>query len=165
MLFQRINRTSPDKVFVLGLNVGATTVTNGMVVALANASTTPAATLANTAAAQALGVRYTKYAPGFGVEIVQCPASTATNLVAQPCGVWADVSAATGVWGLYQVYGAHDAILATAGTMVNACLVAGTTAGKVDDGAATVSNDPRIFVGYPAVAWSATSVAGFIRLM
>lgn len=156
MQIRRINRTDPEKIFALGLNVGATTLTNGHVIAFANASTTPAATtIAN----------ISKTAPGFGVEVVICPASTATNLVARPCGVWVDASSATGVWGLYQIYGVHNAIQATAGTMVNAALVAGTTPGKVDDGPATVANDPRILVGYPGVAWSATSVQGFIQLM
>lgn len=153
---RRVGRTDPEKTFAVGLNVGATTLLPGHVVAFANASTTPAATIPTLA---------TKIAPGFGVELVICPASTATNLVARPCGVWADVSTATGGWGLYQIYGYHTAILATAGTMVNAALVAGTTAGKVDNGTADVANDPRILIGYPAVAFSATSVAGFIQLM
>lgn len=156
MNIRRINRTDPERIFALGLNVGATTLTNGHVVAFANASTTPVATTP---------ANVTKLLPGFGVELVICPASTATNLVARPCGVWADVSTATGGWGLYQIYGPHSAIQATAGTMVNAALVAGTTAGKVDNGTADVANDPRILIGYPAVAWSSVSVSGFIHLM
>src|SRR5262245_44989328 len=86
MLFQRINRTSPEKVFVVAFNSYSTAaITNG----------------------QAVNWDFITDSDGVGVTI---PLARATNAGVAAAGIVASASIASGDYGLIQVYGFHSAV-------------------------------------------------------
>lgn len=85
MLFQRINRSSPEKVFVVAYNSYSTAaITNG----------------------QAVQWDFTTDQDGVGVTM---PTARATNQGFATAGIVATSSIASGDYGLIQVYGTHTA--------------------------------------------------------
>jgi len=85
VLFQRVNRTDPEKVFIIGYNSWSTdAITNG----------------------QAVQYDFTTDADGVGVTR---PTARATNQGFATAGIVASASIAAGDYGLIQVYGAHSA--------------------------------------------------------
>lgn len=89
MIFQRINRTSPEKIFIVAYNSYSTaSLTNG----------------------QAVAWDYTTDCDGVGVTM---PQPTAVNAGFSFAGIAAETIAA-GSYGLIQVYGYHSAVRARA---------------------------------------------------
>lgn len=86
MLFQRINRSSPEKVFVVAYNSYSTAaITNG----------------------QAVNWDFITDVDGVGVTM---PLARATNAGLGAAGIVASASIAAGDYGLIQVYGYHSAV-------------------------------------------------------
>ena len=86
MLFQRINRTNPEKVFVVAYNSYSTAaITNG----------------------QFVNWDFITDGDGVGVTI---PLARATNAGVAAAGIVATASIAAGDYGLIQVYGYHSAV-------------------------------------------------------
>lgn len=142
MLFQRITRTDPDKVFIIVHNNQGGNIVRGDILEFDDAA----------------GATY----PGVSVELAD---SAAATLVAGVCegATIGGGTVATGDFGLCQVYGYHDAII-TDGTVATAGEVLVSDA----NGDADVGAEGTQTLGIFAVALGAdtgTLVSGIIRCM
>lgn len=151
MIFQRINRTDPEKVFVIaknGYSTAALTVGQGVMWGLTAAD----------------GVTVTR------------PTARATNAGVAAAGVVAASSIAVGGYGLVQVYGYHSAIRARTVTSGTPAIAAGrplvlNVAGSVFclESVSTASTALLTFpMGFALAANSAfttTAIAGFVKAL
>jgi len=151
MLFQRINRSDPEKVFVIAKNSYTVALSNG----------------------QAVRWDYTTDVDGVGVER---PAARATGGGFEFAGVAAEAIGIS-AYGLIQVYGYHSAVRArtmTAGTVSLAagCPLALNSAGSLfcmesfATGSAVIQVFPGAFwMGATSTLWTTVAGAAFIKAM
>lgn len=139
MLFQRINRNSPEKVFVSVYNADATALANGDVCTWKTGLTE---------------------ATGSGLHVNK---SAATATLIHVAGV-ATGAIAAAAYGLLQVYGIHSAVKAT-GTITAGThfVVTAATAGTVKAG--TLGTDDGAYLGSCLVTQSGGVAGVFLRLM
>lgn len=141
MLFQRINRNLPERVFITVFNAESSTAfVNGDVVMWKTGLTE---------------------ATGAGVHVLQ---STATALLLNIAGVAIGALAAQS-FGLIQIYGLHTAVKSTGAMTAGASnyAVTAATAGTVKAG--TIGTDDAASIG-PTVITAASNVVGLmLRLM
>lgn len=151
MLFQRINRSDPEKVFIVVMNSYSTaSLTNG----------------------QACEWDYTTDANGVSVTI---PSARAASAGAACAGVVAETIAA-GAYGLVQVYGYHSAVRVRNMTGGSPAMAAGSplavnSAGSVfclenwDTGSTNIQVYTIGFAIGKTTKWTTATVAAFIRAL
>lgn len=152
MLFQRINRSSPEKIFVVALNSYSTAaITNGQ------------------------GVNWDFITDCDGVSVT-IPLARATNQGHAAAGVVASASIAAGEYGLIQVYGYHSAIRVRSVTIGIPAIAKGTplamnAAGSVFclESFATHFTGIHIWpMGFALAAqasWTTRAIAGFVKAL
>lgn len=143
LLFQRISRTAPEKVFVV----------------VYNSYSTAAITVGQ-------GVIWDFATDADGVGVTR-PTARATNAGMAACGVVADASIAAGSYGLVQVYGYHAAVRVRTVTGGTPAIVAGrplviNVAGSVFclESVSTASN---VILTYP-MGFSLGATSGFTTI-
>jgi hypothetical protein len=137
MLFQRIKRADPEKIFMIchhDPNASASLVNGDLV------------TFPTSGTGVILGTSVKK-------------SSGATDI---PCGVAAG-TIPTGDYGLIQVFGYHSSVKSASGT-VGTGLIPSATTGNVANGAGA-GDSPYLAIGYPLLAHSVDRTGVFIRLM
>lgn len=151
MIFQRINRSDPEKVFIVVLNSYSTaSLTNGQVVEW----------------------DYTTDANGVSVTI---PSARATSSGAAAAGIVAETIAA-GSYGLLQVYGYHSAVRVRNMTGGAPAMAAGSplavnAAGSVfccenwDTGSTNIQVYTIGFAIGKTTKWTTAAVAAFVRCL
>ncbi len=140
MIFQRINRSNPEKIFVV----------------VYNSYSTAAITVGQ-------GVIWDFATDADGVSVTR-PTARATNAGFAAAGVVADASIAAGAYGLLQVYGYHSAVRMRTVTGGSPAITAGrplaiNVAGSVFC-LESVSTASKQIVSYP-MAFSLGATAGF----
>jgi len=151
MLFQRINRTDPEKVFVIVKNSYSTaSLTNG----------------------QSAQWDYVTDADGIAVTK---PAATVNGLGAPSFGGIITQTIASGDYGLMQVYGHHTAIRARTTTGGAPAIAKGTAlrgpiaAAFCMESVTVTGTDSNCFAmgiaGAANATWTTAAIAGFIRAM
>lgn len=152
MLFQRINRSSPEKVFVVAKNAYSTAaITNGQ------------------------GVNWDFITSVDGVGVTR-PLARATNAGFGAAGIVASASIAISDYGLIQVYGFHSAILMRSVTGGTPAIAKGrplvmNSAGSVfclesvSTASTTILTFPCAFALAANSSWTTLAKAGFIKAM
>ena len=151
MLFQRINRANPEKVFVVAKNSYST------------------ASLSN---GQACIWDFATDADGVGVTM---PSARATNAGVAAAGVAAETIVA-GEYGLIQVYGYHSAVRARTATGGSPAIAAGrplalNAAGSVfclesvATGSTSVLTFPCGFALAANATWTTSAIAAFVKAL
>jgi hypothetical protein len=151
MLFQRINRTDPEKVFIVAYNSYST------------------ASLSN---GQAVIWDFAGDADGVGVTM---PSARATNAGVAAAGIAAE-TVASGAYGLIQTYGYHSAVRARSATGGSPAIAAGrplalNAAGSVFclESVSTASTAvlvyPCAFALAAQASWTTKTTASFIKAM
>lgn len=151
MLFQRINRTDPEKVFIVVKNSYSTA-------ALSNG--------------QAVIWDFATDGDGVGVTM---PSARATNAGIAVAGIAAEAIAAAG-YGLVQVYGYHSAVRVRNMTGGTPAIAAGSplclnSAGSVfclenfDTGSTNIQVAPCGFALAAQASWTTKAVAAFIKAL
>lgn len=151
MLFQRINRSNPEKVFIVGYNSYSTaSLTNG----------------------QAVIWDFSTDADGVGVTM---PSARATNAGVAVAGVAAE-TITSGSYGLIQVYGYHSAVRARTATGGSPAIAAGrplilNAAGSVfclesvATGSTSVLTFPCGFALAANATWTTAAIAAFLKCL
>lgn len=143
MLFQRVNRNSPEKVFVVVLN----------------SYSTAAVTVGQ-------GVNWDFVTDADGVSITQ-PLARATNAGFAAAGVVADASIAVGSYGLVQVYGYHSSTRVRTVTGGTPAIAPGRPLAMNVAGSAfcleSISTASTVILRFP-MAFSLGSTAGFTTI-
>jgi hypothetical protein len=152
MLFQRINRSSPEKVFVVAYNSYSTAaITNGQC------------------------VEWDWNTDGDGVSVT-IPKARATSCGVAVAGIVASGSVAAGDYGLIQVYGYHAAIRARSLTIGIPALakgmpLCGNAAGAVfcvenlSTGFTGVKTYPMGFALSANASWTTKTITGFVKAL
>ena len=140
MIFQRVNRSNPEKIFVV----------------VYNSYSTAAITVGQ-------GVIWDFATDADGVSVTR-PTARATNAGFAAAGVVADASIAAGAYGLVQVYGYHSAVRVRTVTGGSPAITAGrplaiNVAGSVFC-LESVSTASKQIVSYP-MAFALAATAGF----
>lgn len=152
MLFQRINRTNPEKIFIVAYNSYSTaSITNG----------------------QAVVWDFATDADGVGVTR---PAARATNAGFAICGIVAE-TIASGDYGLIQTYGYHSAVRVRQDTASAAANIAAgrpltlNAAGSVfcleamSTASTVILTHPVAFALAAQASWTTKAIACFLKCM
>jgi hypothetical protein len=151
MLFQRINRTDPEKIFIVVKNSWSTaSLTNG----------------------QAVNWDFLTDSDGVGVSR---PTARATNAGVAVAGIAAE-TIASGEYGLLQVYGYHSAVRSRSATSANPNIEKGTPLGMNAAGSVfcleSVETSSTAIIKFPCgfalaanAVWTTTAIATFLKCM
>lgn len=152
MLFQRVNRSSPEKVFISAYNSYSTAaITNG----------------------QAVNHDFITDSDGVGVTI---PLARATNAGTAAAGIVASASIASGDYGLIQVYGYHSAVRVRSLTIGIPAIAKGrplvmNAAGSVfclesvSTASTTILTFPCAFALAANASWTTLAKAAFVKCL